>query len=986
MIAHSLYIQKKTFFTIFITLWSLPFMLTASEVYSGREYLNMNTHWAFHRGDLAQAETIGYDDQDWEEVSIPHVMRIERKHNGGGGVYQGIGWYRRYFHLSGNYRKKRITLHFEGVQMNCEIFLNGAKIAEHSGGYLGFVVDITTKVKFGSDNVLVVKVTNNDDPHTPPGKPMKKLDFNYYGGIYRDVKMLVTDKIYISDPLEANKVAGGGVLVSYPEVSSESASINCHTHIVNGKENTTALRLETSLLDSDGKVVSRTVSNGKLKHNGDSTFSQDLTVTRPKLWHPDHPDLYRLRSRVYQGGRLLDETITMIGIRRFSFLSPEGKADGFYSNGEKLYLRGANRHQAFPYVGDAASNSMQYRDALLLKRGGFNAVRAAHYPPSPAFLKACDEVGLLVIECQPGWQYYSEDPVFVEQTYRNIREMIRRDRNHPSIFLWETSLNESPTPSFWMEKAAQIAHEELSGNQLFTADDLNKRSRPFYDVFYKVINPDGSDPLPDKPSLTREWGDAWFADASRENGLRASRIYTEKGLINQCVLRQNALNGEKEEAHGGYWDHAGLDANPRISGYFLWSFNDYTRGYDPVTAFSGVVDLDRYPKFGYYQMQAMQDARNETYGPMVHIASYNNHQALDSTILVFSNCDTVRLYRNGKLMAEKSRKANASTAPFIATKGGSPYFSFELGSYRQGALRAEGVMNGKTVCTHRVETPGRPHHLEIVVADEGIAPTAGGTDMLPIYIKICDEKGNLVSDAKEVDRLPIKIKVKGAAKLIGGNSPWAAINPQFSEGGIAYALIRTVNQAGTFDISAECEDLLPAALKINTTAERTLSVPDGRHATWVNEYDLRHQPTANTALAGKAAAPIDLSDATIKVNSATDRAAVALLDGNLSSAWQAEQTPPPFSILIDFGKSQDLSAYRIYWGKDSDWYTYTLEVSVDATTWLPIENHHHSSGQDYKIKDLKQRSVRFVRLAIEDIRPENSKVTIREIEFFGDIE
>src|SRR5690606_14552006 len=227
------------------------------------------------------------------------------------------------------------------------------------------------------------------------------------------------------------------------------------THVIYSKENTTVLRLETSLLDSGGDVVFSTVRNGQLKPNGDSTFSHYLIVTNKKLWHPDHPALYRLRSRVYQGDQLLDETITMIGIRRFSFLSPENKADGFYLNGEKLYLRGANRHQAFPYVGDAASNSMQYRDALLLKRGGFNAVRAAHYPPSPAFLKACDEVGLLVIECQPGWQYYSEDPVFVERTYSNIREMIRRDQNHPSIFLWETSLNESPTPPLWMEKAVR---------------------------------------------------------------------------------------------------------------------------------------------------------------------------------------------------------------------------------------------------------------------------------------------------------------------------------------------------------------------------------------------------------------------------------------------------------------------------------------------------------------------------------------------------
>ena len=148
------------------------------------------------------------------------------------------------------------------------------------------------------------------------------------------------------------------------------------------------------------------------------------------------------------------------------------------------------------------------------------------------------------------------------------------------------------------------------------------------------------------PSLTREWGDTWMADPEKENGLRASRIYTEKGLLAQCFLRQNALNGSMLEEEGAYWDHARLDANKRIGGYFLWSYNDYTRGTDTITAFSGVVDLDRYEKFGYYQLKAMQDARNPVYGPMVYVASYNNRPDLDSTITVFSNCDKVRLYRN----------------------------------------------------------------------------------------------------------------------------------------------------------------------------------------------------------------------------------------------------------------------------------------------------------------------------------------------------
>lgn len=969
---------------IFITfLFAITSVVFAKVKHSGRETLDMNAHWAFYRGDTHQASAVSYNDSSWEAVNIPHVMRIEKKHNGGT-VFQGTGWYRRYFRLSQRYLKKRITIQFQGVQTNCEIFLNGKKIAQHSGGYIGFVVDITPHILFDHDNVLAVRVSNRDDAQTPPGKAMNKLDFNYYGGIYRDVKMLITDQTYISDPLEANLVAGGGVLVSFPKVSKDQAIVNCRTHIVtNNFLSSNGILLETSLVDDKGNLVAISKNSAKIEF-ADSTFVQKLKVLNPKLWHPDQPFRYRLISRVYQKNRLVDELTSWIGIRRFEFRSPAGEADGFYLNGEKLYIRGANRHQAFPYVGDAASNSMQYRDALLLKRGGFNAVRAAHYPPSPTFLDACDSLGLLVIECQPGWQYYSEDPIFVDRTFRDIREMIRRDRNHPSVFLWETSLNESPTPPSWMKKAVQIAHDELPGDQLFTADDLNDRSRSFYDVFYKVINPDGSDPLPKSPSLTREWGDAWFADPHKENGLRASRIYGEKGLITQSILRQNALNGEKNESLGGYWDHAGLDANPRISGYFLWSFNDYTRGYDDVTAFSGVVDLDRYPKFGYYQMKALQDARNPTYGPTVHIASYNARQDLDWTIIVFSNCDKVRLFRNGTLVGEKTREANSVTAPFIYSKGGSPYFQFQLTNYEPGVLKAVGILDGNVVCTHSVETPGRPHHLKIEIADLGISPIAEGSDMIPIYITVCDEKGNLVSSDKQANAFPIEIKVSGKGRLIGVNNASAAISTQYTEGGIAYALIRPTLEKGQIVITAKNKMLISATAEIKTVAGTTVQVPDGRHLVWKNEYEILNLENKNVNLPADTIKSIDLTNTVVLINKTSNNQIKAIFDGNLTTTWQADQVPS-IIITLDLEKKIDLDAYRIYWGKDSDWYQYSLELSKDGSNWFTAESHRSSSGQDYSVKKLKQNAVRYLRLTVEGIRPENSKVSLREIELFGKI-
>jgi hypothetical protein len=707
-------------------------------------------------------------------------------------------------------------------------------------------------------------------------------------------------------------------------------------------------------------------------------------LSNPKLWHPDHPYLYQLVSKVYQSGRLVDEKITPIGIRSISFRSASGKADGFFLNGKKLYLRGANRHQSYQYIGDAAGNSMQYRDALQLKKGGFNAVRAAHYPASPAFLEACDRLGLLVIECQPGWQFYSKDSVFINRTFRDIRQMVRRDRNRACVFLWETSLNESPTPKEWMERAVGIAHEEMPGNQMFTADDLNERSKDVYDVFYKVINPDGSDPFLTKPSLTREWGDTWWADVRKENGLRASRKYTQMGMVNQVIKRQNALNGVTDEKEGGYWDHAGLDANPRLGGHFIWSFNDYTRGMDSVTAYSGVVDKDRYPKFGYYQMKSMQDARNPAYGPMVFIASFNNLKNIDSSILVLSNCEKVRLYRNNQFVGEIDRKENSGTAHSIYARNGSPLYRFNLENYQSGTLRAEGILDGKVVCSNTVTTPGKPDHLEIEVADSGMAPVADGSDIFPVYIKVCDKNGTIVSNKKGLEQYSINLEVKGEGWLIGNNVPSSGVKLQNTEGGIAYALIRTTDKTGAITIIAKAQSLNSAKKTVNTLLYKGSYVPDGKHSAWTSEYEKMNTANADSLQMIHSAKEnkIDLNSERIAFSD--PKGHLNLRDGDITTVWTADENEFPVILLVDLKADYHLQNYQIYWGKDSDWYTHSIEVSADKLNWTVLKKDAVVSGQDYVLNKIDVPGpVRYFRLKVSGIRPETSKVAIREIQLYG---
>lgn len=430
-----------------------------SSASSGRQVLDMNTDWAFFRGDVNDGSRMDLDDSGWMPVVLPHIMQLETKHCGGNSIYDGVGWYRRYFKLPETDKDKRIVVSFEGVMTNCDVYLNGKKITEHHGGYMGFVADLTDHVDWNGNNVLAVRVSAEHDPLTPPGKPQDKMDFYYYSGIYRDVRMVITDKIYITDPLQEEIVAGGGQFITFPEVTKERARVHVSTHIRNQSDKNETLTLFSQLKDSTGYVVAEVKTPVDLLQQSDETVAQDLIVDNPALWHPYAPYLYTLQTQILSGEKVLDETEEKVGIRTIRYTAEEG----FFINGEKLYMRGANRHQAFANVGDAASNSMQVRDAIDLKQGGYNAVRAAHYPSDPAFLDACDKYGLLVVECIPGWQFYNPDSTFIKRLYDIGRRMIRRDRNHPSVVLWETALNESRYPVSLAKEIQELSHAEYPG-------------------------------------------------------------------------------------------------------------------------------------------------------------------------------------------------------------------------------------------------------------------------------------------------------------------------------------------------------------------------------------------------------------------------------------------------------------------------------------------------------------------------------------------
>lgn len=756
-------------------------MAAEAEIENGREVLNFNTDWLFSDNDYVNGSIADLDDSAFTEVSIPHANKILEKHTDSRfqrqiDSYRFNSWYRRHFALPEEYTGKRIMLEFEGVATVADVYVNGEFVQRHRGAYTSFEVDITDYVKTdGSDNVVAVKVDSNKHSDIPPEGG--SVDYCLFGGIVREVNMIITEPLYMDN-----------VFVSTPELSAESGVVNAQTKVVNTTEETKNCTVETIVLDAEGNEVTRVSSTESIAAGETFLFDQTTeAISNPHLWNLDDPYLYTVKTNIMDDGEQMDELTTNFGFRWFEFTSGDEDAS-FYLNGEKVEILGVNRHEQWPWIGRAVGDKLQAADADLIKETGFNAVRCSHYPQDPAFLTRCDEIGLIVFEEAPGWNFIGDEEW--QEVYKtNVAEMIVRDRNHASIVTWGTRVNESN-----------------DNDELYT--ETNELAKTL-------------DPTRPTHGVRGSW---WYEDSNLiEDIFTVNYQYPEIPRLTPFIISEHSEDWYNGDGFPGATDEAAVNfaksfaepvdyyfGNDLCAGGFAWSMFDYNNEVNYTDTdnvfYSGVYSLFRLEKPAAYLYKSQKDPETD---PMVYIANYWTEDS-PSTVTIMSNCDEVELFVNGTSVGKQT--------PNLYMNLPHPMYEFENVAYSAGEIKAVGYIDGEVKAEYTQLTPGEV--AKLVVTPDYETLTADGSDLTSVTIMAVDENGTVVPYADNT----VMITLEGAGKFIGEET--IAL-----EGGKMTFLVQSeYNETGaiTCTVSSEGVEEGSCAIEVVPFEEEIVPVSEGK--------------------------------------------------------------------------------------------------------------------------------------------------------------
>lgn len=808
---------------------------------TGRTVYSMNPAWRMYKGHLEGAEQPDFNDKEWDLVSLPDGIEYVPSEASGCVNYQGEVWYRKHFTPEETWKGKQLFLHFEAIMGKAKVWINGTLVNEHYGGFLPVIANVTEYLNYEEDNVIAVWADNSNDPSYPPGKPQDMLDFTYSGGIYRDCWMIVHNNVFITDPNYENETAGGGLFVSFGHISQSQAEIRLDAHVRNSSNTYFSGKIEYQLFDKDNRRVCQankafSVSKGKARNT-----SLTIKVEKPELWEPDSPYLYQLHVLLKdKSGHIVDGYRRRIGIRSIEF---KGK-DGFWLNGKPYPypLIGANRHQDFAIIGNALSNSLHWRDAKKLRDAGLRVIRNAHYPQDPAFMDACDELGLFVIVNTPGWQFWNKELIFAQRVYSDIRNMVRRDRNHPSVWMWEPILNETWYPEDFAKNVVDILHEEYPYPYCYAGCDVTAKGHEYFPIhFTHPLNGAGgafntSKMDPKISYFTREWGDNVDDWNSHNSPSRVNRAWGEIPMLVQ------AQGYAKTDYKYTCYDVLYRNTRQHMGGC-LWHSFDHQRGYHPDPFYGGIMDAFRQPKLSYYMFCAQRPVEKNNRliaenGPMVYIANAMTPFS-PKDVTVYSNCDEVRLTycKNGKQFIYRKEKTDEGMpSPIITFKDvWDVMYDKQLArknKHEESYLLAEGIVDGKVVATHKVMPARRPSKIILWADNEGTETIADGSDLITVIAAIADENGNI----KRLNNYHIKFEIEGPGELVASKETFT--NPREVQWGTAPILVRAKAQTGNIKIKAS---VVPNGIHTPMSAELIIPTTKAIHPLIADEDELNLQ-------------------------------------------------------------------------------------------------------------------------------------------------
>jgi len=731
---------------------------------NGRRVLGMNRNWLYSPKFTPSASARDFDDSAFERVVIPHTNVRLPWHGFDEKRYQFVSVYRRRFKLPAEARGRRVFVDFEGVMTASTVWLNGERLGEYKGGYTPFSFELTPQLDFAGENVLAVAVDSTERPDIPPFG--YEIDYLTFGGLYREVSLRMVPSTFIEN-----------IFVKPKDVLSARPGLDVDCFLEH-REASGPLTLEAELLDGERAIAK---ASKAVPESPGSPGPVAQTIPFPqlsgiKLWDLDRRNLYTVRVRLVRGNQAVDEDS-----RRFGFRHAEFTDHGFELNGKVLKLRGLDRHQTFPYVGQAMPGRVQRRDAQILRRElKCNIVRTSHYPQSRHFLDACDELGLLVLEEIPGWQHIG-DQSWQDLAVDNVGRMIRRDWNHPSIVLWGVRINESRDNHDFYARTNALAHEldrtrQTGGIRYFQASEFLE------DVF--TMNDFG---FPLKPPCHPRYLNTEFV----------GHTFPTKTIDNVERLTEHTLRHARI--------HDQLASHPQYAGGIGWCAFDYNThgnfGSGDRICYHGVSDIFREPKpaAGFYRSQA-DPAEEIVLEPAFHWARGDQSVGFSKAVIC-SNCDHIKIFIDDKPVAEidpdRKQFPNLRYAPFVV----------ELGElfHHWGDLRLEGYIAGKQVIVQKMSGQGIDRKFLLVPDDRTLV--ADGADATRVVMRVTDEFGRIRPFATDA----IRLELEGPAEILGDN-PFSLV------GGTGAIWVRAREQPGRVTLTAVHPELGPERVEFELRA------------------------------------------------------------------------------------------------------------------------------------------------------------------------